>query len=111
MLPTRTLLRGKQNPILFVDEANRLRTLLRYADCQLALETFFEWLVMNTKEKQNFHVVLAGSDSFFNLWVEWFVGPSRYMTFVLGHLDEKESERYWEELLKKPQIDMRGTAN
>ena len=27
-LPARTLLRGKQRPILFIDEANRLRTLL-----------------------------------------------------------------------------------
>lgn len=97
MLPTRTLLQGRQNPILFVDETNRLRTILRDADGQATLETFFEWLVMNTKEKQNFHVVLSSSDSFFNLWVEWFDGPSRYTTFVLGHL----AVRYWEELLKR----------
>ena len=48
---------------------------------------------MNTKEKQNFNIVLASSNSFFNLWVEQFIGPSRYTTFVLGHLDEKESEK------------------
>ena len=56
---------------------------------------------MNTKEKQNFHVILASSDNFFNLWVERFVGPSWYMTFVLGHLDEDDAGRYWQELLKR----------
>jgi len=86
-----------------VDEANRLRGLLRDEDGQAALESFFEWLVMTTKQKQNFHVLLASSDSFFNLWVERFVGPSRYSTFVLGHLDRNKSEIYQNQLLKENQ--------
>ena len=64
---------------------------------------------MNTKEKQNFHIVLASSNSFFNLWVKGFISPSRHMVFVLGHLDENESERYWEELL--PQVDIGHAAS
>lgn len=98
-IPPSTLLRGSQQPVLFIDEANRLRTILRDKDGQAALESLFEWLIMHTKEKRHFHVVLASSDSFFNLWVERFIGPSRYSTYVLGHLDPTEAKRYWQGLL------------
>lgn len=98
-LPSRTLLRGKQCPVLFVDEANRLRTVLRDSDGQSALESFFEWLILHTKEKQQFHVLMASSDSFFNRWVEKYIGSSRYVTYVLGHLDRNEAKKYWEMIL------------
>ena len=39
LLPPTTLLRGSQLPVLYIDEANRLRTLLRDKDGQAALET------------------------------------------------------------------------
>ena len=64
LLPSITLLRGSQLPVLYIDEANRLRTILRDKDGQAALETLFEWLIMHTKEKNHFHVVLSSSDSF-----------------------------------------------
>ena len=47
-LPEKT---ENQCPIVFIDEANRLRTLLRDREHgQSALESFFEWLVLHTKE-------------------------------------------------------------
>ena len=100
MRPT-TLLKGPQCPILYIDEANRLQTILDDKDGQEALKSLFEWLIMHTKEKKHFHVVLASSDSFFHLWVERFVGPSRYQSYVLGHLNKTEAERYWNKLLEK----------
>ena len=77
------------------------RTLLRDRDGQAALETLFEWLIMHTKEKTHFQVVLSSSDSFFTLWVEKFIGPTMYNTYVFGHLDKAETLRYWNILLKK----------
>ena len=43
---------GKQRPVLFFDEANRLRSLLCDPDGQAALESLFQFLVMYTKEKK-----------------------------------------------------------
>ena len=100
-LPSKILLQGIQSPILIIDEASRLRMLLRDRDGQAALESLVEWLIMRTKKKHQFHVVLASSDSFFNLWVERFIRPSRYVTYLLGHLEEVEAERYWNVLLKQ----------
>ena len=51
---------------------------------------------MHTKEKWNFHVIMASSDSCFNLWVEKFIGASHYNTYVLGHLNKSEALKYWE---------------
>ena len=93
-MPSRKFLRGAQLPVFVVDEANRLRTLLRDPDGQAALESLFEWFILHTKKKRQFQVILSSSDSFFNLWVERFVGPSRYTTYVLGHLDKSEAEEY-----------------
>lgn len=98
MLP-RTFMRRKQLPIFVIDEPNRLKNLLRDANGQAALECIFEWFVLYTKEKCHFHIVLLSSDSFFNLWVEQFVGPTRYSVYVLGHLERKEAESYWEEVV------------
>ena len=41
-------------------------------------------------------MIMARSDSFFNLWVERFIGASRYNTYVLGHLNKSEALKYWE---------------
>ena len=65
-------------------------------DGHAALESLFQWFVMHTKEKRHFHVIMVSSDSFFNLWLEKFIGSSRYNTYVLGHLNKAESLKYWE---------------
>ena len=99
-------MRGKQCPILFIDEANRLRALLRDKDHgQSVLESFFEWLILHTKEKEQFHVVMASSDSFFNLWVKKFIGSSRYSTYVVGHLNKGCAKEYWEMVVLKEYAD------
>ena len=88
---------GKQQPVIFFDEANRLKSLLCDRDGQAALESLLQFLVMHTKEKKQFHVIMATSDSFFTLWIERFIGSSRYNTYVLGHLDETDLQKYWKE--------------
>ena len=112
-LPPYSILRGKHIPVFFIDEANRLRSLLCDKDGQAALESLFQWFVLHTKEKRHFHVVMASSDSFYNLWVERYIGSSRYTTYVLGHLDKDDARRYWEDrvlvdnahMLKKHSLD------
>lgn len=81
---------GKQQPIIFFDKANSLRSLLCDADEKVALESLFQFLVMHTKEKKQFHVIIATSDSF-SLWTEKFIGSSRYNMCMLGHLDKADS--------------------
>ena len=98
-LPSYSVLRGKQMPIFFIDEANRLRSLLCNTEGQAALESLFQWFVLNTKEKRRFHVIMASSDSFYHLWVEKFIGSSRYSTYVLGHLDKSDARRYWSKVV------------
>ena len=67
----------------FINEANRLKSILCDKDGHAALQRLFQWFVLHTKEKGHFHVVMASSDSFFTLWLEKFVGSSRYSTYVL----------------------------
>ena len=100
-MPERTHLKGIQMPMFVIDEANRLKTLQRDPNGQAALESLFEWFVSHTKENRHFHVVLLSSDSFFNKWVERYVGPSRYELYVLGHLDKTDAETYWNSVVLK----------
>ena len=82
--------------MFFIDEANRLRSLLLDKDGQAALESLFQWFVLHTKEKRQLHVIMASSDSFYTLWVEKFIGSSRYNMYVLGHLNKEDARNYWE---------------
>jgi AAA+ ATPase superfamily predicted ATPase len=57
-------------PILIIDEANLLSQLgdsLKKGE--ILLKAFFNWLVMNTKQENRFHVFLTSSDSFFINWI------------------------------------------
>lgn len=110
-LPPRSMIGRKQVPILFIDEANRLCSLLRDKDGQAAIESLYQWFIQHIKEKKQFHVNLASSDSFFHLWVEQFMGSSRYTTYVLGHLDEDETRRYWEYKVLKDHDNMLKKAS
>ncbi len=104
-LPEYNLLFGKQSPILFIDEANKLKMLLNREDKELkeeghiALVNLFEWFVKNTKQEHRFHVVLGTSDSFYNLWIEEFVGPTRFKSYVVGNLSLEEAENFWKDRL------------
>ena len=53
---------AKEYPLFIIDDANRLKTLLKDEDGQAALKSLFNWFVYHTKE-QNFHTVLISSDS------------------------------------------------
>lgn len=61
-LTSQTMPMGKQCPVLFIDKASGLKTLLRDADCgHNVLESLFEWLILHTisKEKGELHVVIS----------------------------------------------------
>ena len=90
-LPSYTILWGKRLKIFFIDEANRLRSLLHDKEGLAALESVFQWFVLYTKEKCHFHVIMASSDSFFNLRVE----NSLVLMYVLGHLSKNDAKNYW----------------
>ena len=76
--------------------SNRFRSLLCDKDRQAALESLYQWFVLHAKEKRNFHILMASSKSFFNLWAEKFIGSSRCNAYVLGHLNKNDVIRYWE---------------
>ena len=98
-----------QHPIYVIDQANELKSLLRDKDGQAALERLFRTFVRHTKEQHNLmmvnpiatnhHVILISSESFFDQWVEGFVGPSNYSVYVVGHLDKEEAESYWNQTI------------
>jgi len=98
-LPPRSFWHGRQTPILVIDEANELNALVKDPDGQDALTNIFKWLVMNTKEANRFHSLLISSDSFFHLWVSNFIGPSRFVNYVIGDLTKKDAEIFWRERL------------
>ena len=98
-----TWLQGYQipTPILFIDEANKLRELVKIdPKGQKALETVFTWFVAMTKEQCKFHVILCSSDSFMFNWLANFVGNDRFKVYPIGHLSKEEAKRFWEKLSK-----------
>nr|CAG8587956.1 3612_t:CDS:2 [Entrophospora candida] len=56
-------------PILFIDEANMFSQLGSSKEREVLLKSILNWVVVNTKEKSRFHVVLTSSDSFFFNWI------------------------------------------
>jgi hypothetical protein len=96
-LPPHSWWSGTQSPILFIDEASRMRILLKDKYGHDALTNMFEWFVRNTKQHHRFHVVLGSSDSFFHLWVQKYIGSSRFTSYVIGDLPRDEAERFWKE--------------
>jgi len=68
---------------------------------QSALESFFEWLILHTKEKQQVHMVMASSDSFLTFELEKFIENSKYSTYILGHLDKCCAKEYWKTVVLK----------
>lgn len=67
-------------PILVIDEANRFSRLGSSSDeGRELLESFLDWLILNTKEQRRFHAILTSSDSFF---LDWLVnGKSSYNSY------------------------------
>lgn len=65
-LPPHTFWYGEKAPLFIIDEANELGTLTKEKNGKAALHNLFKWLVLNTKERSRFHVLLSSSDSFFH---------------------------------------------
>lgn len=88
-LPPDTFWYGEKAPLLIIDEANELRALSKDADGFEAIHTLFKWLVVNTKERNQFHILLSSSDSFSHLWVSKYVGFNVYEIYVIGNLPKQ----------------------
>ena len=102
-LPEWSWLKGENipSPILCIDEANRLQALLDDKRGNIALDDFLAWIVLNTKQMNKFHVIMASSDSFFHRWISQYVDSTCFRNFVVGHLSKEEAKRYWENEISK----------
>ncbi|RGB30556.1 Archaeal ATPase-domain-containing protein [Rhizophagus diaphanus] len=98
-LPNRNLWKGYNipSPILVIDEANSLNRLgYSSVEGEVLLKTFLDWLVLNTKQTNRFHVVLTSSDSFFYNWIEERLHNPNVHSYVVGDLSKEEAEEYFE---------------
>lgn len=84
-------------PILFIDQANRLKSLMDQERGAEALSHLLEWFVKSTKQDHRFHLVLGASDSFFPLWLADQIRPSRFTNYLVGLLSREEAEAFWRE--------------
>ena len=70
------------------------------------LNDLFAWIVCNTKQNHQFHVVTASSDSFYHRWLARYVNEVCFQNFVIGHLTKEEAKKFWEqEAVKGPVIN------
>ncbi|RGB30560.1 P-loop containing nucleoside triphosphate hydrolase protein [Rhizophagus diaphanus] len=98
-LPNRNLWEGYNvpPPILVIDEANSLNRLgYDSAEGEVLLRSFLDWLVLNTKQTNRFHVVLTSSDSFFYNWIADRLIIPHVNSYVVGDLSKEEAEEYFE---------------
>ncbi|RIB12848.1 hypothetical protein C2G38_2199567 [Gigaspora rosea] len=83
-------------PILVIDEANMFNQLGSSEKGKLLLKSILNWMVVNTKEKGRFHIVLTFSDSFFFNWIVNLLYIPHATPYVVGDLSKEEAEIYFE---------------
>ncbi|KAF0482060.1 hypothetical protein F8M41_023519 [Gigaspora margarita] len=84
-------------PILVIDEANMFSQLGSSENGEVLLKSILNWMVVNTKEKGRFHIVLTSSDSFFFDWIVNLLHIPHATPYVVGDLSKEEAEEYFEE--------------
>ncbi|PKC04664.1 hypothetical protein RhiirA5_487516 [Rhizophagus irregularis] len=82
------------SPILIIDEANLLNQ-LEHKDKSL-LKLILNWFVLNSKERERFHIVLTSSDSFFFTWLTECLNTLHVKPYIIGDLTNQEAEEYFE---------------
>ncbi|RGB41810.1 P-loop containing nucleoside triphosphate hydrolase protein [Rhizophagus diaphanus] len=82
------------SPILIIDEAHLLNQ-LGYKDKSL-LKLILNWFVLNSKERERFHIVLTSSDSFFFTWLAEVLNIPHVKPYIIGDLTNQEAEEYFE---------------
>ncbi|CAI2199652.1 7045_t:CDS:2, partial [Funneliformis geosporum] len=83
-------------PILVIDEANMFSQLCVSEEGKVLLKSILNWMVVNTKEKGRFHVVLTSSDSFFFNWIANLLHIPHATPYVVGDLSREEAKEYFE---------------
>lgn len=90
---------GTYYPILLFDDAERMYKYLD-DDCEgrHVLEVVREFFVKNTKEQQNFHILITSTSS---VHVRRFLRyiDSRAEVVVIGDLGKEDARQFWEEYL------------
>ncbi|CAI2179359.1 1653_t:CDS:2 [Funneliformis geosporum] len=94
-------------PILVIDEANMFSQLCVAEEGKVLLKSILNWMVVNTKEKGRFHVVLTSSDSFFFDWIENLLLIPHATPYVVGDLSKEEAKEYFEKQVL-PRYELEG---
>jgi hypothetical protein len=98
MIPPFSIWKGKKSPVLFIDEAHKLKNMIKSPgdEGDDAIQSLLDWMVKNTKEYPRLHVVMASSDSFFLEWLEQRNIASYANVYTVGDLSCEDAERYYE---------------
>ena len=93
---------GKRyTPVLFLDEASHMYGKLdKTEEGKNILECFMEFIHRNTKQNENFHVILASSSSMFVRRI-MKDSLSRSSVIVIGDLSKEHAQEYWQWLEKE----------
>ncbi|CAG8517338.1 3248_t:CDS:2 [Paraglomus brasilianum] len=97
-------------PILVIDEANRFDQLSEVSpESTSVIQTFLQWMVLNTKQEQKFHIILTSSDSFFINWIRKYINHIHFKPYVVGDLSKENAEEFFEEhvLMKSDEPSIR----
>ncbi|CAG8654062.1 10072_t:CDS:2, partial [Paraglomus brasilianum] len=84
-------------PILVIDEANRFGQLGEASpESARFVQTFLQWMVLNTKQERKFHIILTSSDSFFINWIRKYMNIIHFEPYVVGDLSKEDAEIFFE---------------
>jgi hypothetical protein len=99
-IPDMKVWSGKQFPVLFIDEASKLKHIPGEGGKEAA-RTLLKWCVLNTKQLKRMHVVLASSDSFFLEWLDELNIGRHASVYTVGDLSEESTAHFYRELVNE----------
>ena len=91
---------GKQSPVLFIDEANELKH-IPGEEGKEAVRTLLKWCVVNTKQRERLHVVLASSDGFFLEWLNDMNIGRHASVYTVGDLSEESAAHFYDDVINE----------
>ena len=97
----RSLWSGQYYPVLSIDDAEKMYTYLddeNYPEGKKVLEIIREFFIKNTKEQENFHVIVTSTSS---VHVRRFLRDidGRAEVLVIGDLSKDDAKVFWEQYL------------
>ncbi|CAB5361608.1 unnamed protein product [Rhizophagus irregularis] len=80
---------------ILLEKITNLLNQLGHKDKSL-LKLILNWFVLNSKERERFHIVLTSSDSFFFTWLTECLNTLHVKPYIIGDLTNQEAEEYFE---------------